>query len=60
MDIKAVLKNAATGDDFEADEKLATAGIRLGEHGNAIEIYHEDLEVAKQLRDAALKLMQEI
>ena len=52
--------DATIGDDFEpTGDSIATAGICLGSHGNAIEIHREKLEDAKELRDLILKLIKD-
>jgi len=59
--MSVLFEDVTKGDDWEADPKtgtLATAGIRLGRHGNAIEFHDEDLTKAQSRRDIVLYWLQ--
>lgn len=58
LQARLALDSAVKGDDFDStDDTVATAGIHLENHGNAIEIHAETLEKAQALRDEILALI---
>lgn len=57
MNIKELLSKATKGNDEESITKLPMAGINLPNHTNAIEIYANTIDMAREMRNHILELL---